>query len=193
MSRLSRPRPSAPRPRWLLAAAAGTLYAAALALALVALRARHAPHLVIPAGTLAGAISASLPEPRRTDRATAYLVARAADCTGNLEFLDLFERPPIHDRIDLVAALALGDESAATTLRHALAARGLDIPVRVASPALRAALATVGHHATPYLLVLDRNGALRFAIGAPESVRQYLALGATLPLLGDSEAQPRER
>ena len=72
-----------------------------------------------------------------------------------------------------------------TALRHALVAHGHELPILPATPPLRSALATVGLRTTPYLLVLDGDGALRFATGAPESVSQYLALGRTLPLVAD--------
>ena len=189
MSRPIHGRPDSPRRRWILAAAAGTLYAATIAASLASLHAHRARLRASPA-----TLAATLPEAMRRPRhASAYLVARAADCTGNFEFLDLFDRPPVRDGLALVGAITLGDEPDAAALRHALATHGHDLPVHSASPSLRSALLTVGHRHTPYLVVLDGDGALRFAIGAPESVRQYLALGAALPLLGDSLGALHER
>lgn len=183
-----RTHPITPRRRWILAAAAGTLYGATIAVSLTALHARRSRPATTPAS-----IGAALPvAARRPRHASAWLVARAADCTGNLEFLELFDRPPIRERMDLAGAIALGDERAASALHHTLAALGHDLPVRPASPTLRAALASLGHHDTPYLIVLDADGLLRFAIAAPGSIRQYLALGAALPLVGDPDSARHE-
>jgi len=118
------------------------------------------------------------------------LVARAADCAANFEFLDLFDRPPVRDRITLLGALTLGDSADATTLRRSLALHGHPLRVWPAPPPLRRSLASLGRHSTPYLIVLDPAGALHFATGAPESIRDYLALGHTLPLLGDPPTPP---
>jgi hypothetical protein len=184
-----------PRRRWFLAAAAGTLYGAALLASLAALHTRR-PHLLAAAraggAQIPTTLGAALPDAMRPRRASAYLVARASDCSGSFEFLDLFDRPPVRDRLDLVGVIALGDEPAATTLRRALATRGYDLPVRPASHTLRATLATIGYHHTPYLIVLDADGVLRFAIGAPESVHQYLALGAALPTVADLDSARHE-
>lgn len=186
-----RARPAPARHRWLHAAVAGTLYAVALLAMLHTVRTHgtrhHAAHRP-PDERAAASLAAALPDDaRRSRRASAFLVARAADCSANFDFLDLFERPPVRERLDLAGVLALGDDSAAPALHHALAARGHALRVWPASPALRVALAAVGHHGTPYLVVVDGDGALRFAIGAPETVRQYLALAATLPLIGDPD------
>ena len=184
-------RPAPTRHRWLRAAVAGTLYALALLAMLHTVRThatRHRSAPRTPGENAAATLAAALPDDaRRSRRASAFLVARAADCSANFDFLDLFERPPVRERLRLAGVLALGDASAAAALHHALAPRGHTLPVWPASPTLRVALAALGHHATPSLVVVDGDGALRFAIGAPESVRQYLALAATLPLVGDSD------
>ena len=136
-----------------------------------------------PTPSLAAAL-ASASVPRTPHGSGAYLVARAADCAGNFDFLDLFDRPPIRDRVTLLGALALDGPDDATTLRRTLALHGHPLDVWTAPPSLRRSLASLGLRSTPYLIVLDAAGALHFATGAPESIPDYLALGNTLPLLG---------
>lgn len=178
---------------------AGALYGASLVATVHTLRARRDTVVAppesmpesMPESTLARSLGALLSNARsHPPRVRAFLVARSADCSGNFDFLDLFDRPPVRSRLDLAGVVALGDEDAVPALRAALAAHGRQLPVWSASPAARLALASLGVRSTPYLVVVDGDGALRFAAGAPATVRQYLALGATLPLIGDITTTP---
>lgn len=165
----------------------------------------------LPLATLLGRHG---PTPARSDSASttparleAYLVTSARDCSANLGMLDLLAREAIAPRIHLAAALVvtsrqhadahatLADSSAIRTVRDAIAARGLPtagLPppdVRALDPPTALLLRRVGYRSTPFLVVLDSAGALRFATPPSLSFADYRRLAHTLAAIAGDDAR----
>ena len=176
--------------------------AAVVALAALAGAPRPTRHLLAPdpAPPLAALLRGDRRPPTAGDSAPApldaYLVTSVRDCASNLGALDLLAREAIAPRIRLAAALVvvprqLGDarathtdSSAIRTVREAIAARGLPIPeVRALDPATALLLRRIGYRSTPFLVVLDSAGALRFAMPPSLSFTDYRHLAHTLAAL----------
>jgi hypothetical protein len=129
----------------------------------------------------------------------AYLVTSPRDCVSNLGALDLLARESIAPRIRLAAALVTApsrqhddarasatDDAALGAVRDAIAARDLPVPpVRVLDPPTAALLRRMGYHSTPFLVVLDSAGSLRFASASARSFADYQDLARTLAALAD--------
>ena len=153
-----------------------------------------------PAPPLAALLRGDRRPPTARDSAPspleAYLVTSVRDCASNLGALDLLAREAIAPRIHLAAALVVvprqhddaraphADSSAIRTVREAIAARGLPMPeVRPLEPATALLLRRIGYRSTPFLVVLDSAGALRFATPPSLSFADYRHLAHTLAAL----------
>ena len=105
---------------------------------------------------------------------------------GNLDFLAIFERDGVRQRIPLAAAIALEPRSSdVAPLRATLAARGLLLPVAHADPPLARALRVLGHRSTPFLFVLDERGAVAYAADAPMTFDEMQRVAGTVSRLAD--------
>ncbi len=111
----------------------------------------------------------------------AYLVFQLEDCAGNLEVAHLFARPSIRHRVRLRELLLLGTEAELQVVRRRFAALDLRYPVRRIDRRLATALATLGHQATPFLIVLDERGSLRLSVSSPRTPEEFVRLAALLP------------
>jgi hypothetical protein len=114
-------------------------------------------------------------------RLDAYLVFQLEDCAGNLEVAHLFMRPSIRERVQLRELLLLGTEAELQAVRRRFAALDLQYPVRRIDRRLATALATLGHQATPFLVVLDERGTVRLSVSSPRTPEEFVRLAALLP------------
>jgi hypothetical protein len=127
----------------------------------------------------------------------AYLVTSVHDCASNLDALDLLARDAIAPRIRLAAALVVparhhgdsratdratrADEDALRSVREAIAARGLPVPsVRPLDAPTALLLRRIGYRTTPFLVVVDSAGTLRFATPPALTFAGYRGLARTL-------------
>ncbi len=162
---------------------AGALLAA-LALFTAGTRARSTPHVGRLGDVLrpvAGASQAPL---------HAFAVMQLGDCTGNLSFLSLFRRPRVAGGIHM-AGIVLAGRGTVAEARRALGPSLASLAVIDVDPRAEAALVAVGQRATPFLVVLDRMGAVVFSSPAPRSAESQVALGRILQQLADHAAGTR--
>jgi hypothetical protein len=150
--------------------AAPALLLGVVSLALVAASA-HRPFAASPfaeAGVPVGADTSKLLH--------AYVVMQAGDCNSNLEFLHVFDRPGLKERYGLSGLVV---ESSASDARAILAEKQIALPVKEMSARMAAHSKLLGYPKTPFLVVINRGGMIRFAAPAPrDDASQDLLVGA---------------
>jgi len=114
---------------------------------------------------------------------SAFFVMRPEDCDGNLDVLDLFQRPAIRERVELGAIIVLGSGALSADAARLLRARGIRSRVVRADDDLRRRIAESGWRATPLIMVVDRNGTMRATMTAPSNIPAYLAVASALQAL----------
>lgn len=97
----------------------------------------------------------------------AVIVAQRHDCDGNLGVASILTRPPIARAVTERAVLIEGSASDTTQLRSRLPRSLQHAAIRLLQRNEREALAALGHHATPILLLFDERNRLR--LSAPVS------------------------
>jgi hypothetical protein len=120
----------------------------------------------------------------------AYAVMQLGDCTGNLSFLSLFRRPRVARGVRM-AGILLGGAGTVADARRALGPSLASLAVIDVDDRLEGALVAVGQRATPFLVVLDRMGAVVFSSPAPGTAEAQIALGRLLQQLADHAAGTR--
>lgn len=128
----------------------------------------------------------------------AYLVTSSRDCASNLGALDLLARETIAPRIRLVAALvtpsrhhgdrhtSVADSTALRIVRETVAAHDLPMPppiIRTLDAPTEGLLRAIGYRSTPFLVVLDSAGRLRFGASSSRSFAEYQELTRALTAL----------
>lgn len=110
------------------------------------------------------------------------------DCEGRLNFIHLATQPRFRGTIS-VTGILVGSQADGARATQRLRARGLEVPVHVRRRGMRIA-ARLGYPSTPYLLIVDETGRLRFAMGAPGRPGEVEELERVMRLLalqsGDS-------
>jgi len=114
---------------------------------------------------------------------SAFFVMRPEDCDGNLDVLDLFQRPAIRERVELRAIVVLGSDRLSSDATRLLRARGIRSRVVRADDDLLRRLAESGWRSTPLIMVVDRNRTMRATMTAPSSIPAYLAVASALQAL----------
>lgn len=121
------------------------------------------------------AISRAFPfPPSDSSRFRAFVVLSADDCSGNLTFLDLFQRDTT--RIRLSRLYLLGRRSELDSTSAVLRDRGVDTPLVPATKAIERAMIQLGASGTPFLIVLDRDGTVRLAMTSPPDIETHVRL-----------------
>ena len=172
---------SCPTARRSLLHFAGALLAAA-AIFVAGAQARSVPPSA-RLGDLLRPAQSRAPSPLR-----AYAVMQLGDCTGNLSFLSLFRRPRVAHGIRMAGILLAGEGTVAEA-RRALGPSLASLAVVGIDHRVEGALVAVGQRATPFLVVLDRMGAVVFSAPAPRSAESQVALGRVLQQLADHAAE----
>jgi hypothetical protein len=100
----------------------------------------------------------------------AYVFFQPADCASNLEFLRILARPKFQSTVAVAGMLTGADDD---RVKDHATRRFSDLTGRdvVLSPTRKvaAALAALGYRTTPFLVVLDVHGQVRFAASVPTS------------------------
>ncbi len=96
------------------------------------------------------------------DRMTVVAVLQAEDCEGTVDFLRAF-RSEVLSRDYRIVALVAGSAGETRDVEARLEDRVGPVPVRRADGRRVRALRTLGHDRTPFILVLDRSGRVRFS------------------------------
>jgi hypothetical protein len=95
------------------------------------------------------------------------VVFRPEDCEGRLDFVHLVAQPRFRNALT-VTGILVGTASAGRLAKQRLRARGLELPLVVRRRGL--SLTTqLGYSSTPYLLLMDREGQVRFAMPTPRT------------------------
>lgn len=120
--------------------------------------------------------------------ATVAAVLQAADCEGTVDFLRSF-RDRSHGAANIVAWV-VGDEADRSAIAARLEARVGAVPVQAVGWRLLRALRVTGHDTTPFVLVLDREGRVRYTAPGMEFFdHPDLTLAVLEPLLASLEAE----
>lgn len=115
---------------------------------------------------------------------SAFVVLQAADCASNMNFLLMFQRPPIARSITLSHAWVVGTANGVDSISKSLESRGMmGITVHRATHTMTTALKMLGVHRTPLLIVVDQGGAVRYVSGSPTSPVEYVGLAQSLSAL----------
>lgn len=116
------------------------------------------------------ALASVLPPPESAAHFRAYIFFQPVDCSGNLEFLRVLARPKFRSSVAVIGMLAPGtaaEEAADATRRfHQLTGSNA---VLASSREVDAALIPLGYRQTPFVVVVDANGQVRFATSVPSS------------------------
>lgn len=94
----------------------------------------------------------------------AYVVMQAGDCTSNLEFLQIFDRPELRERFG-VSGLVV--ESSVDEARALLAERQIRLPVKRMRSSLASQSRLLGYRKTPFIVVINKGGVVRYTAPAP--------------------------
>ncbi len=116
----------------------------------------------------------------------AVIVAQAADCRDSAARLNVLNTTEIRARMR-VAGLVIGGSRDVKEAASALTDRFGELPVRAATRRNLAALRALRVPATPYLLLMDRAGALVLATALPRNVAGADRLRRSLLLLTSQE------
>lgn len=109
------------------------------------------------------------------------VVFRPEDCEGRLDFLHLAAQPRFRSTLTVMGIL-VGTAADGRLARQRLRARGLELPLVVRRRGL--SLTTqLGYASTPYLLLMDRGGQVRFAMPTPRTTGDMAELEQVLRVL----------
>lgn len=121
------------------------------------------------------AISRAFPfEPSDSSRFRAFVILSAKDCSGNLGFLDLFQRDTT--RVRLSRLYLVGPPSELDPTSALLRGQGVDTRLVPATKAIERAMRQLGSISTPFLIVLDTDGVVRLAMTSPPDIDTYVRL-----------------
>jgi hypothetical protein len=100
----------------------------------------------------------------------AYVFFQPADCSANLEFLRVLARPRFRSTVAVTGMISRGTDAGEKAISarrfRDLTGRGV---VRSSSREVDAAMVALGYHKTPFIVVLDLHGQVRFAAEVPTS------------------------
>lgn len=125
--------------------------------------------------------------PPATGDLSAHVVFQLADCPSTLAFLEILEHPTLLDRIRLADLLLIGEKRDLPAAARALRGTATGRPLLVASATTRRGLRRLGFRRTPFLLVEDAAGVIRFASPVPDGPRELRLLHRSLVALADLE------
>ena len=109
-----------------------------------------------------------------SSRFRAFVLLSAEDCSGNLGFLDLFQRDTTRVRLSRLYLVGSRRDMDSTTAL--LRDRDVRTPLLPASRAMQRAMVQLGATGTPFLIVLDRDGVVRLAMASPPDIDTYVRL-----------------
>lgn len=116
-------------------------------------------------------------------RLHAYVFVSEEDCNGNWHVADYFGSPGDSSSIPLAAFFLVGSEAFLPQAKSLLGKKGLHRPILSASPRLLSALSAVGRMKTPFVILVDGSGEVRYASSSPLTVDGTLAWRRLLPLM----------
>jgi len=116
-----------------------------------------------------------------------HVAFQVEDCASTLAFLEILDHPSLAGRVGLSSLLLIGEAEDVPGAARALRGIGRDRRIRVASGATRRALRRMGFRRTPFFLVEDAGGVVRFAAPVPGGPRELRSLHASLRALADLE------
>jgi hypothetical protein len=116
-----------------------------------------------------------------------HVAFQLADCASTLAFLEILDHPSLLGRVSLASLVFLGEARDTAAAARALGGTGKGRPLIVASAATRRALQRLGFRRTPFFVVEDADGVVRFASPVPAGPRQLRALHGSLRALADLE------
>lgn len=93
------------------------------------------------------------------------VVLGPGDCEGGLAFIHLASRQRFRNTLSVTGVL-VGTRAETRVAQQRLRARGFDLPLSARPGGLRAA-GPIGYRSTPYLLLVDEEGRVRFAADLP--------------------------
>lgn len=100
----------------------------------------------------------------------AYVFFQPADCSANLEFLRVLARPRFRSTVAVTGMISrstgAGEKAISARRFRDLTGRGV---VRSSSQKVDAAMVALGYRTTPFIVVLDLHGQVRFAAQVPTS------------------------
>jgi hypothetical protein len=108
----------------------------------------------------------------------AFVFFRAADCSGNLSFARVFQRPRYRNSIHLTGVLLDGADEM-PGVHSQLRRLGIAMPVVVAGRRLRQSIPLVDPRSGPFLVIVDGEGRLRHLMPGPrdpQETRSFLTL-----------------
>ena len=129
-------------------------------------------------------VRADLPQPGALGL---HVVFQLEDCASTLAFLEILDHPSLAGRVGLSSLLLVGEAEDVPGAARALRGIARDRRIRVASGATRRALRRMGFRRTPFFLVEDAGGVVRFAAPVPGGPRELRSLHASLRALADLE------
>lgn len=112
----------------------------------------------------------------------AIVVLHARDCPVSIDLLRLVQRPEF-ERAWQVEVLVVGTHAEVASSRRELRDRGIHGPVLRAHARAAPALRSLGHRATPVLVLVDGADAIRFSAAPPTAAGGYPRMLATLRAL----------
>jgi hypothetical protein len=107
-------------------------------------------------------------------RLRAFVIVDADDCSGNLSFLELFQRDTSHVRLSRL--YLTGPRSGLAATAALLHDKGIDTPLLAETKAVHDALLELGSTDTPFLVVLDADGVVRLGMVSPPDIDTYVKL-----------------
>jgi hypothetical protein len=119
-------------------------------------------------------------------RLQAFVFFRSADCSGNLAFARLFQRPRYRGAIHLTGVLLEGADEVAEASSQ-LRRMGVTMPILVAGKQLRQAIRPVAPGSGPLLVIVDRSSRLRMLMPTPRNPTETRHLAALLDGLAATE------
>lgn len=116
----------------------------------------------------------------------AFVFFRSADCSGNLAFTRLFQRPRYRSAVHLTGILLEGADEVAEA-HSQLRRLGVIMPITVAGKQLREAIRPVAPGSGPLLMIVDRSSRLRLLMPTPRNPTETRHLTALLDGLATTE------
>lgn len=117
--------------------------------------------------------------PHHGQLANAYFVVRAGECEGVFDFLSMFERPEIAQRLYFDGIYVLGNATDSATVSDIARAHDLHITIRRAGFGLTQQRRALGY-AGAVLVIADQDERVLYARGVPSSSAEHEALAALL-------------
>lgn len=110
----------------------------------------------------------------------AIVVASASDCRSNLSIASAINRPTLKSRLGSVQLIVQGTAEDTVGLRSRTTGAISRGAIRLLTPEQRAYIHSLGHHATPIVLVFDGAGRLRLAGHAEAEPSARVALARAI-------------